>query len=83
MTERMLPIKILGHWQDARVHVTRGDLFIDIPAELIESVEADHPGVGAEFGYQLMLEWWRLNGLLPLRQRPGFGPLPQSGEEER
>jgi hypothetical protein len=78
----MLPIKILGHWQDARVHVTRGDLFIDIPAELIRLVEADHPGVGAKFGYQLMLEWRCLNGLLPFGERPGCCPFPPGGKEE-
>lgn len=46
--ERAVPIKILGHWENARVHTHRGHLFIDIPAELVRLVEADHPGRGEQ-----------------------------------
>lgn len=51
---RMIPTKVLGHWGETRVRTHRGDLFVDIPAELIQLVEADHPGRGEKFGYQLM-----------------------------
>jgi hypothetical protein len=54
--ERIVPIKILGHWEVTRVHIRGGYLFIDIPAKLIALVETDHPGVGVRFGYQLL---WR------------------------
>jgi hypothetical protein len=50
----MIPTKVLGHWGETRVRTHRGDLFVDIPAELIQLVEADHPGRGEKFGYQLM-----------------------------
>jgi hypothetical protein len=52
----MIPIKVLGHWAETRVLTRGGDLFVDIPAELIQLVEADHPGHGQKFGYQLMVE---------------------------
>ena len=55
-----MPIKILGHWENARVHTQRGHLFIDIPAELVRLVEADHPGRGENFGYQLLVERVRI-----------------------
>lgn len=58
--ERIVPIKIAGHWEDALVHVGRGDLFIDIPAELIRLVEADQPGTGERWGYQLLIEHMRI-----------------------
>jgi hypothetical protein len=85
--ERIVPIKILGHWEDARVHVKGGDLFIDIPARLIALVEADHPGVGVRFGYQLLIERYRIIdlGVGPAAgRRPGYdehGVL--LGEENR
>lgn len=52
----VVPVKLLGHWAEGRVHSRRVDLFVDIPAELIRQVEADHPGQGQKFGYQLMIE---------------------------
>jgi hypothetical protein len=58
--ERTVPIKVLGHWENAGVHTHRGDLFIDIPAELVRLVEADHPGRGEKFGYQLLVERVRI-----------------------
>lgn len=53
---RTIPIKVLGHWVEARAQMRRSDLFVDIPAELIRLVEADHPGHGQRSGYQLMIE---------------------------
>lgn len=56
LTERTVLIKLVGHWERAHVHVHRGDLFIDVPPELIRLVEADRPGYGEKFGYQLLIE---------------------------
>jgi hypothetical protein len=53
---RVIPIKVLGHWADTRVRTRGVDLFVDIPAVLIQLIEADHPGHGQRFGYQLMIE---------------------------
>lgn len=57
---RIVPIKIAGHWENGRVHVHRGDIFIDIPAELVRAVEADHSGRGERWGYQLLIERFRI-----------------------
>jgi len=59
-TSLRIPIKIGGHWQMARVHTLRADLFVDIPAELIRLVEDDHPGRGSKFGYQVLIERFRI-----------------------
>lgn len=57
MRDRLVvPIKLLGHWGEGRIRTRRGDLFVDVPAELIQQIEADHPGQGLKFGYQLMIE---------------------------
>ena len=82
--ERIVPIKILGHWKDARVHVTGGDLFIDIPAELIRQVEARQPGRGEKFGYQLLIERYRIVDLVqgrPRRRASYIGECPECGAQ--
>ncbi len=82
--ERIVPIKILGHWEDARVHVTGGDLFIDIPAELIRRVEARQPGRGEKFGYQLLIERYRIVDLVqgrPRRRASYIGECQECGAQ--
>lgn len=39
-----------------RLRPRRGDLYVDILAALVQPVEADSPGHGARFGYQLLIE---------------------------